>query len=145
MSLFSSSIARNLVNLKRLRICDCDEMIQVIKDDEEEEKALLFPKLQELRLMYLRKLVTFCEWKCDIELPSLKELRIERCPNMQSFTLGFLATPNLKSLLINYKSFGVARDLNCALHQYFAREVKAPKLLSNSSYITIVDGFVFVC
>ncbi|KAH6799672.1 hypothetical protein C2S51_036156 [Perilla frutescens var. frutescens] len=112
MSLFSSSIARNLVSLKALKISDCDELVQMIKDDEEEKAAsggqrtiLLFPKLQELELEDLPKLVSICEWKCDVELPSLKEVEIHRCPNMKYFMLGFLAAPNLqvfKTDLDNY-------------------------------------------
>ncbi|KAH6808448.1 hypothetical protein C2S53_019096 [Perilla frutescens var. hirtella] len=131
MSLFSSSVVGNLVNLKQLIIDCCYEMVKVIKDDEEENAVsgdgqsttLLFPKLQELQLSYLPKLVSFCEWKCDVEFPSLRILRIYECPNMKYFTLGSLTTPNLKTAYINGRYFGAEKDLNVVLQkQYLARE-----------------------
>ncbi|KAH6755100.1 hypothetical protein C2S53_018036 [Perilla frutescens var. hirtella] len=131
MSLFSSSIVGNLVNLKKLEIWICDEMMQVIEDDEEEKAVsgdgqrttLLFPKLQDLGLYWLSKLVSFWEWKCDVELPSLRILCIHDCPNMIYFTLGSITTPNLKTAKINERYFGVANDLNVVLQkQYLARE-----------------------
>ncbi|KAH6836145.1 hypothetical protein C2S53_004136 [Perilla frutescens var. hirtella] len=103
VSLFSSSIAANLVSLRSLKISFCDDMVEVIKDDEEKvvrgdgQRTLLFPKLQELHLYHLPKLVSFCEWKCDVELTSLRKVEIKSCPNMKYFTLGLLAAPNLEA------------------------------------------------
>ncbi|KAH6808455.1 hypothetical protein C2S51_029563 [Perilla frutescens var. frutescens] len=91
MSLFTSSIAQNFVSLRILSISKCDEMVQVIQDEEEKtvsggQKTLLFPNLQELELRDLHKLVRFCEWKCDIELPSLSQVVIVKCSMMTNFT-----------------------------------------------------------
>ncbi|KAH6755099.1 hypothetical protein C2S53_018223 [Perilla frutescens var. hirtella] len=108
MSLFSPSITGNLVNLIELSIRFCDELVEVIKDDEEEDRqrtTLLFPKLQKLQLWLLPKLVSFCEWKCDVELPSLKKVNIERCPNMKYLTLGFLAAPNLEAFGSDFNNY----------------------------------------
>ncbi|KAH6808464.1 hypothetical protein C2S51_029572 [Perilla frutescens var. frutescens] len=129
MSLFSSSIARNLVNLRELEIYDCKEMVKVIEDEKEEEnvvsagaqttKTILFPKLQALMLAHLWKLVSFCEWKCDVELPSLRKVEIWGCPDMKNFTLGSLTTPNLESVRIEFKDLSDERkDLNGMLKQY---------------------------
>ncbi|KAH6799671.1 hypothetical protein C2S53_004143 [Perilla frutescens var. hirtella] len=112
MSLFSPSIVANLVSLRALSIHNCDDLVEVIKDDEEEKAAsggqkttLLFPKLQELELYRLPKLVSFCEWKCNVELPSLRQVEIEECPNMKYFTLGFLAAPNLEAFKTDLNNF----------------------------------------
>ncbi|KAH6757731.1 hypothetical protein C2S51_038669 [Perilla frutescens var. frutescens] len=108
MSLFSPSITGNLVNLIELSIRFCYELVEVIKDDEEDRQraTLLFPKLQQLRLVYLPKLVSFCEWKCNVELPSLRKVNIESCPNMKYLTLGFLAAPDLEDFtLINFNNY----------------------------------------
>ncbi|KAH6799681.1 hypothetical protein C2S51_036165 [Perilla frutescens var. frutescens] len=108
MSLFSPSITGNLVNLIKLSIDSCDELVEVIKDDEEEDRqttTLLFPKLQRLRLVYLPKLVSFCEWKCDVELPSLKKVDIDSCPNMKYLTLGFLAAPDLEDFTSDFDNY----------------------------------------
>ncbi|KAH6799721.1 hypothetical protein C2S51_036205 [Perilla frutescens var. frutescens] len=130
MSLFSSSIVGNLVNLKELSIYVCDEMVKVIKDDEEEKAVsgdgqrttILFPKLLELELYGLPKLVSFCEWKHDVELPSLRKVYIGTCPNMKYFTLGSVTTQNLKTSFINGRHFGTEKDLNVVLQKYLARE-----------------------
>ncbi|KAH6808417.1 hypothetical protein C2S51_029525 [Perilla frutescens var. frutescens] len=126
MSLFSPSITGNLVNLIELSIVSCAELVEVIKDDEEENRqrtTLLFPKLQELQLYGLPKLVSFCEWKCDVELPSLRKVVIKRCPNMKYFTLGLLTT-KLESIEIDYKDFGGVKDLNDTLHQHYLAQEK---------------------
>ncbi|KAH6763774.1 hypothetical protein C2S51_015023 [Perilla frutescens var. frutescens] len=119
MSLFSSSIAENLVNLTQLYIHDCDKMVIVIEGEKEEEKVVsggqrthLFPNLQELILSRLFKLVTFCEWKCDVELPSLWKVCIDNCPYMKNFTLGPLTTPKLEDVRKNYRFFVTPKDLN---------------------------------
>ncbi|KAH6808404.1 hypothetical protein C2S51_029512 [Perilla frutescens var. frutescens] len=130
MSLFTSSIAANLVSLRALRISYCDELVQVIKDDEEEKAAsggqrttLLFPKFQELHLYHLPKLVSFYEWKYDVELPSLRKVEIQECPNMKYFTLGFLVAPNLE----DFKT-----DLNNCLDVSF-HSLKQLKIVSNEN------------
>ncbi|KAH6808460.1 hypothetical protein C2S51_029568 [Perilla frutescens var. frutescens] len=132
MSLFSSSIAGNLVNLKKLSIWFCGKMVQVIQDEEEkvvsgdgQRTTLLFPKLQELWLYGLPKLVSFWEWKYDVELPSLRNVYIDGCPNMKYFTLGSVTTPNLKTAKINERHFGAEKDLNVTLQkQCLAREME---------------------
>ncbi|KAH6798616.1 hypothetical protein C2S51_035100 [Perilla frutescens var. frutescens] len=128
MCLFTSSIAGNLVNLRELIILECSEMVKVIEDEKEKavsggeiRRTLIFPKLQELKLKNLGKLVSFCEWKCEVELPSLQEVKIKKCPNMNSFTLGPATTPNLESVKINDEYFGGAKDLNVVLRQHLAR------------------------
>ncbi|KAH6823221.1 hypothetical protein C2S53_016644 [Perilla frutescens var. hirtella] len=132
MCLFTSSIAGNLVNLRELIILECSEMVKVIEDEDNDEKekavnggeirrTLVFPKLQELKLKNLAKLVSFCEWKCEVELPSLQEVKIKKCPNMNFFTLGPVTSPNLESVKINDGYFGGAKDLNVVLQQHLAR------------------------
>ncbi|KAH6808459.1 hypothetical protein C2S51_029567 [Perilla frutescens var. frutescens] len=140
MSLFSSSIAENLVNLKKLSIWNCDEMVQVIQCEEEkavsgdgQRTTLLFPKLQELRLYWLSKLESFCEWKLDVELPSLRILCIHECPSMKYFTLGSIITPNLKTAEIHQRHFGAKKDLNVMLQKHLAREKEKQESEKKSS------------
>ncbi|KAH6808447.1 hypothetical protein C2S51_029555 [Perilla frutescens var. frutescens] len=136
MSLFSSSIARNLVSLRKLKISDCKEMVKVIEDEKEEENVvssggaqttttILFPKLQWLQLRKSLKLESFCQWKCDIMMPSLKEVVIINCDDMRTFTLGPLTTPNLETAKIDDEDFGGEKDLNGMLNQqYLIRMVR---------------------
>ncbi|KAG8372066.1 hypothetical protein BUALT_Bualt12G0027900 [Buddleja alternifolia] len=123
-SLFSSSIAADLVNLKNLWIDSCNEIVKVIGDDEEnvcENSQLIFPSLEELSLFFLPNLVNFSGWRCAIQLSSLSYIDICDCPRMESFTMGSLTTPSLKSIHINSKGKDV-EDLNGAVQRYFASE-----------------------
>ncbi|KAH6799718.1 hypothetical protein C2S51_036202, partial [Perilla frutescens var. frutescens] len=134
MSLLSPSIAQSLVNLRQLEIYDCYAMVKVIDDEKEEENVvsgsaqttttILFPKLQDLALERIQRLESFCEWKCDVELPSLRTVDIDECSNMKIFTRGSLTTPNLVSVQINGNNLESGEKvLNGALEQhYLARE-----------------------
>lgn len=116
-SLFSSSIAQNLVTLGKLEISFCCEMVKVIEGEEEEETpqhVCLFPRLQEVNLVNLPKLGFFCKWRFSLELPSLERLWIEECPKMERFTLGAITTPNLNSVIIDFEPLD-AQDLNHVL------------------------------
>lgn len=84
-----------------------------------ERRTILFPKLEEISLLDLRTLATFCEWECDVELPSLNTLHIGMCPNIRNFTLGSLFTPNLERAWINREDYEFT-DLNDVLRQQFA-------------------------
>ncbi|KAL8494411.1 hypothetical protein ACS0TY_025281 [Phlomoides rotata] len=98
-SLFSLSIARNLFNLIELSIESCGEMVKVIEGEDVERS--LFIKLEVLRLENLPKLKTFCDWRCVLELPSLEEVYISKCPEMERFSFGSLTTPNLEDICID--------------------------------------------
>lgn len=112
-SLFSSSTAANLVNLKELTIQRCLEMAKVIEDEENVRERSPFPSLELLELKDLPKLASFCEWRCVLELPLLKHVLIGDCPRMKSLTLGPLITPILDSIKIDNKVI-VMEDLNGA-------------------------------
>ncbi|KAL8494398.1 hypothetical protein ACS0TY_025272 [Phlomoides rotata] len=113
-SLFSLSIARNLINLIRLRIKSCGEMVKVIEGEDVERSS--FIKLKVLRLEKLPKLKVFCEWRCVLELPSLREVYISECPEMERFSFGSLTTPNLKDISIDREDISdYTKDLNDAL------------------------------
>ncbi|KAH6819670.1 hypothetical protein C2S51_003273 [Perilla frutescens var. frutescens] len=115
-SLFPCSIARNLRNLVVLRISDCEEMVKVIEDEEDDALQISpFPNLKSLSLWYLKKLKCFCEWRCTLQLPKLELLDIEGCDVMDEFTLGALNTPNLKGIYID--GHGSGNEVNKALQQ----------------------------
>lgn len=119
-SLFPSSLATKLVNLRSLRISSCDETEQVTEEEEEDATLLLFPKLNELLLLGLPKLVSFSgSRKCVVELPSLTKVNILGCPVMKCFSRGPLTAPNLESIVIENRHFGGETDLNKVLQQHY--------------------------
>ncbi|KAL8489903.1 hypothetical protein ACS0TY_025698 [Phlomoides rotata] len=67
-SLFSLSIARNLVNLRNLSIRNCSEMVKVVEDKFDEVERCPFNNLKWLGLMELPKMNVFCDGRCFHEL-----------------------------------------------------------------------------
>ncbi|XP_039059077.1 uncharacterized protein LOC120202771 [Hibiscus syriacus] len=89
---FTSSMVKSFVHLKKLVVWDCDEMewvIEGILEATEEERIngsiSVFPKLECLKLSYLPKLKGFCFGINPIEFPSLRDLKIEECRNLNAF------------------------------------------------------------
>ena len=85
--LFSSStVSDNIfVRLQYIEIEKCHVLEElIVMDNQEEERKnniVMFPQLQYLKMYDLEKLTSFCTGDLDIlEFPSLKELRISRCP-----------------------------------------------------------------
>lgn len=132
-SLFSSyKIPQNLVSLEKLSIVGCDEMVRVIDGEEDEEvsssshhhptKLSLFPSLQQVTLLGLDKLESFCKRRCALELPSLKILEMGRCDEMKSFNAGgSTVTPSLQAITVYNEKLECVQDLNAALYQQFEK------------------------
>ncbi|KAH9753036.1 Disease resistance protein [Citrus sinensis] len=90
----SSAIPANLLrclnNLRRLEVRNCDSLEEVLRLEElnadKEHIGPMFPKLSNLRLIDLPKLKRFCNFTGNIiELPELRYLTIENCPDMETF------------------------------------------------------------
>ncbi|KAH6817112.1 hypothetical protein C2S51_000715 [Perilla frutescens var. frutescens] len=111
------------------KISFCEEMVKVIEDEEEEEDApqiSLFPNLKHLNLWNLKKLKSFCEWRCALQLPKLEDLSIRNCHVMDKFTLGALNTPNLKTIYIDFHNSG--NEVNKVLQQHRLKREKERKM-----------------
>lgn len=136
-SLFSSSVAANLINVKVLKIRSCKNMVKVIEDEVEmehsNETSLLFPHLEHLSFDDLPKLKIFCDWKCGLELPSLVTLYIYHCPKIERFSLGSLTTPKLRTIRPEGVVITTAEDLNSVLHQLFISGVRTTFTLNSSN------------
>ncbi|KAK4412833.1 putative disease resistance protein [Sesamum alatum] len=102
-SLFSSSQVAHLVNLKELKIESCLEIVKVITDEENVHEKPSFPSLELLELRELPNLGSFCEWRRALELPSLKQASIYKCPQLRYMTLASLTTPNLETVGIDHE------------------------------------------
>ncbi|KAL8489990.1 hypothetical protein ACS0TY_025767 [Phlomoides rotata] len=100
-SLFSPSIAENLVNIRQLNIFRCGEMVKVIEEKVDEVERYPFIKLEVLILKKLPKLKAFCDLRCAIELPSLRRVYIQDCPEMEGFSSGSITSPNLEDIRID--------------------------------------------
>ncbi|WMV14444.1 hypothetical protein MTR67_007829 [Solanum verrucosum] len=92
-NLMSPSVARSVLNLQTLSIEACQSMEEVITEEEQlvEEMTTkpLFPR----------------------------EVRINSCPQMKTFSVGSVSTQNLERLIVDYAE--VKDDLNKAIQQLF--------------------------
>ena len=103
--LFSPCIAKLLVNLLTIKIKDCKKMKVIIQTEENYcpeieieimTDKIVFPRLYRLELEDLENLTAFCLGKHDIEFPSLVQVFIGKCPNMEVFCSGSLSAPKLE-------------------------------------------------
>jgi hypothetical protein len=70
-NVFSLSIARGLVQLQELDISNCDNLEEIFSKEGEDEKAvdmIKFPKLTNISLLGLPRLIGFCKPMDPVEL-----------------------------------------------------------------------------
>ena len=98
--LLSSSTATFMVQLKYLNIEDCKVMEEVLlTEDLGEEEIIpnvLFPRLEYLILKDLPVLKRFCTGT-NLRFPTLKGLRIEQCPKLESFIFKPVSSEEMNS------------------------------------------------
>ncbi|KAL5743198.1 hypothetical protein ACOSP7_029930 [Xanthoceras sorbifolium] len=99
LNLMAVSVAKSLVQLTRLKITECKMIEEIILHMEDiEEDRIIFNKLKYLELHCLPMLTSFCFGNYAIEFPSLQQVVVRQCPNMENFSQGALSTPRLHKL-----------------------------------------------
>ncbi|KAK4581011.1 hypothetical protein RGQ29_024610 [Quercus rubra] len=85
--LFLPSIAKLLVMLEEIRVEDCEKIEEILAraGEEEEEKDVLFHKVNHIYLKGLPRLKYFCPETNAFEWPSLEEIIVYRCPSLSTF------------------------------------------------------------
>ncbi|XP_021602179.1 uncharacterized protein LOC110607389 isoform X1 [Manihot esculenta] len=97
VNLLSSSTARSLERLEKMKIEECEliqEVIVVEVDKEEEENEICFSRLKCLELQRLPSLSSFCSGNLTFSFPFMEEVIIVECPNMKIFAQE-VSTPQL--------------------------------------------------
>ncbi|KAK4253304.1 hypothetical protein QN277_010627 [Acacia crassicarpa] len=79
-----------LEKLVTLKIESC-EMIEQVVEENVEMQGRFFCNLDDLQLLSLPKLTKLISGHCNLTIPSLRSLRIEKCPVLNAFTTGFLS------------------------------------------------------
>ncbi|XP_031249537.1 uncharacterized protein LOC116107400 [Pistacia vera] len=99
-NLVAFAAAKTLVQLKEMKICGCEMMIEVVENEGYliEEAEITFCKLKSLTLFGLESLRSFCSGNYTFIFPSLEELFVIECPNMNVFSRGVLSTPKLQEV-----------------------------------------------
>ncbi|XP_071741181.1 uncharacterized protein [Rutidosis leptorrhynchoides] len=96
--LFPLSIAQGLVSMKELKIKGCDGLEEMIWGETEmAANIVVFPCLTSIELRYLYKFKSFYSGgNCTIKYPSLVEVTVRGCLNMEMWGPGTHETPKLK-------------------------------------------------
>ena len=125
--LFSPSIAKLLVMLEKIRVVDCEKIEEILArvGEEEEEKEVLFFKVNSILLHHLPNLKCFCSETNALEWPSLEEIRVIGCPNLSTFIPSNLNTPKLEGVYSSYlkESCHWKGDLNATIEHIFKGKV----------------------
>ncbi|KAF8391529.1 hypothetical protein HHK36_023834 [Tetracentron sinense] len=129
-NIFSPSIAQCLgFQLEVLRIVYCDFMEDVVSKEKEGEEVMgkiVFPKLKTIDLFSLHGLRSFCSGNFSFEWPSLEQVLLSDCPQMETFTaaaLGIRSTPKLKKITLDGEKI-LSMDLNTVIQNRFKGERK---------------------
>ncbi|KAL5825621.1 hypothetical protein ACOSQ3_021684 [Xanthoceras sorbifolium] len=80
LNLVSSSTAKSLIRLTKMRITDNEERV--------EDHEINFSKLKSLELICLSRLTSFSSLNYTFNFPSLEILTSQNCPKMKIFALG---------------------------------------------------------
>ncbi|WMV52889.1 hypothetical protein MTR67_046274 [Solanum verrucosum] len=104
-NLMNLSVARGVLNLRILKIDGCESMEEVITKEEQQGGGImtLFPRLEKLNLHKLPKLGHFFLTECTLEFPFLREVKIDNCPEMNTFPQQRISVscPSLENLSIS--------------------------------------------
>ncbi|KAA8524665.1 hypothetical protein F0562_011088 [Nyssa sinensis] len=139
VNLFSLSTARNLEQLRTLKIFKCELMEVVIAEDEKPEDKIVFPQLKCLILKHLPSLTCFSSASNYFAWPSLDTVRVKGIPKMETFARGYQSTPELKTIYVTFLEKFWTGDLDSTIKNLSKRtEIHTPENLEkeDESYET---------
>ncbi|KAI9127058.1 hypothetical protein K1719_001617 [Acacia pycnantha] len=97
--LITSSTARSLVKLAKMKITNCNSLEQVVAEEREGSRdEIAFNALQVLELECLPMIRRFCSSNCVLKLQRLKKVVVQQCPRMSIFSVKDASTPMLQGI-----------------------------------------------
>lgn len=133
--LLSSAIVKSLVQIKSIIIADCKMVKEIITSEEGEatNHETTFNQLSSLKLRNLPELTSFYTGSNIFSFPYLKEVLVENCPKLETFSTGILNTPQLNKVHIasnGWPQWPVLEDkwewkddINSTIQHLFAQKV----------------------
>ncbi|KAK2400421.1 hypothetical protein QL285_050127 [Trifolium repens] len=136
--LITSSTAKSLIQLKILRIMNCEKMLDVVKiDDEKAEEDIIFENLEIMEFISLSSLGSFCNGNQTFIFPSLLTFFVKECPKMEIFSSGVTVAPCLSEIEVGEERIRWKGDINTTIqHLFQEKEV----LRSNPLNDTIISS-----
>ncbi|KAH1199675.1 hypothetical protein GmHk_18G052976 [Glycine max] len=126
--LFTSSTAKSLVQLKMLYIEKCESIKEIVRKEDESDASeeIIFGRLTELRLESLGRLVRFYSGDGTLQFSCLEEATIAECPNMNTFSEGFVNAPMFEGIKTSREDSDLTfhHDLNSTIKMLFHQQVE---------------------
>ncbi|XP_028057315.1 uncharacterized protein LOC114261269 isoform X2 [Camellia sinensis] len=136
---FPASVAKCLVQLQSLTIITCNSMKEIVVEEEVVD-IIEFRCLDALVLKDLPNLMSFCLGNCTLEWPSLRQLTIDKCPQLKSFPSRFQSTQKLRGTYVESEETVREADLNISVQYLFNEKVSFPSLEEfNLNFVNLND------
>lgn len=131
----------SLVRLRRLDICNCKSLEEILSTQGSREgetmDKILFPMLDSLVLTFLPELKRFCTGS-SIECPKLKVLQIESCDQLHNF-LSSPASIDVETTYESQQANSALFDEKVTCFSFLSLQLLFPYLSSNK---VCVLGFI---
>ncbi|XP_044477772.1 probable disease resistance protein At4g27220 isoform X2 [Mangifera indica] len=128
MNLLTPAIAKNLVQLREMKIEFCRMMTEIVSNKTEDvaaEDEIVFGNLKLLSLRCLQNLICFYFGNYALKFPALEELTVDSCPMMMTFSVGNLDTPSLQKVQEDQRDkdkWSWNGNLNATIQQLYEKE-----------------------
>uniref|UniRef100_A0A0R0FCI4 AAA+ ATPase domain-containing protein n=1 Tax=Glycine max TaxID=3847 RepID=A0A0R0FCI4_SOYBN len=126
--LFTSSTAKSLVQLKILYIEKCESIKEIVRKEDESDASeeIIFGRLTKLWLESLGRLVRFYSGDDTLQFSCLEEATITECPNMNTFSEGFVNAPMFEGIKTSREDSDLTfhHDLNSTIKKLFHQHVE---------------------
>ncbi|PWA42053.1 AAA+ ATPase domain-containing protein [Artemisia annua] len=120
----SCSTFKGLSNLMSIDISCCKTMEAVVSDEHKDYGVLSVDKLEQLKLELLPNLNSFSPTKCDMELPELRHVIVNNCPDIHTFSgSSSITTPKLEFAVVDNAKTWLG-DLNKTMQRFSKKEKK---------------------
>ncbi|XP_034707564.1 uncharacterized protein LOC117930893 isoform X2 [Vitis riparia] len=118
--LLTPAMAKALEQLVKLTVRNCKTLKEIVENGgEATDDEIVNTKLQELKLVNLPILKSFCSASYTFKFPSLTYVWITDCPQMKYFCMGHSMTPRLEQMYMNWSRLHLENDLNTIIRNYF--------------------------
>ncbi|KAL5166923.1 Disease resistance protein [Glycine soja] len=126
--LFTFSTVKSLVQLKMLYIEKCESIKEIVRKEDERDvsEEMIFGRLTKLRLESLGRLVRFYSGDGTLQFSCLEEATIAECPNMNTFSEGFVNAPMFEGIKTSREDSDLTfhHDLNYTIKMLFHQQVE---------------------
>ncbi|GAU43412.1 hypothetical protein TSUD_398890 [Trifolium subterraneum] len=121
--LITPSTAKSLIQLRTLKIKNCEKMLDVVKIDEKAEEVIIFENLEILGFTNLPSLGSFCCGNQPFIFPSLQSLTAQECPRMEIFSSGVIVAPYVTQIEVGEGTIQWKGDINTTIQHLFLEKV----------------------